>query len=194
FNNFPSVFRNYSSFAALLHKGGRFGEFFPAPLVVLVLLLFIEFLFFEIFNFMQWLLGGRADQSQTGLIFSAALWIPNILLGTFIFIVARGAALGYWTPLLLTNSIVYMAGCIIALWCLYILVGGCFSLPGMNFLSSLTLPPLLLAGHYIFALVILFPVNLYLLPFMNLQPLIAGLGLWEVALQLVCFPFYLPFL
>ncbi len=194
FSNFLSVFRNYSSFSILLLQEGRFAGFFPAPLVAFVLLVFIEFMLFETFNFFQWLLGGGADQSQAGLLFSAAIWIPNILLGTFTFVIARGAFLDFWSPLLLTGSIVRMAGWIIAFWCLYIFVGGCFALPEAKIISAVFIPPATIAAQFLLLFIFLFPVNVYLLPFLNLQPLTAGSGLVEVVLQLIFFPFYLLFL
>lgn len=194
FINFLSVFRNYSHFVDLLFGGSAFSDFLPAPLVVFVILLFIEFAFFEIFNILQGILGARADQSQTGLIFSAAVWIPNILLGTFTFIVARGAAFGFWSPGILTESPVQVVGRVIALWCLYILVGGCFSLPDISFISSVILVPLAAICQFIFAVIIIFAMNIYLLPFLGIQPLTAPGGLFQVALRLICFPLlYLPF-
>ncbi len=193
FKNFLSVFRNYSAFSNLLVRVGRFGEFFPAPLVVFVLLVFVEFIAFETFNFIQWFLGGEGQQAQTGLLFSASIWIPNILLGTFTFIVARGASMGYWSPVLLTGLTVRLAGWIIALWCLYIFLGGCFALPGLKLASAPALPPLTLAGQFLLVFIFIFLLNSYALPFLNLPGAVAEGGLLEVLFQLLFYPFYLPF-
>jgi len=184
-----SVFRNYSFFSELTTHEFELPAAFPAPVLILILLLVWEFVAFHIFGIWQYLLTGLTHPGKTGLIYASVIWLPNIFYAAFMFIIGRGAYFELWNSDLVFNNLFITISWLFVFWLLYIHFAATFTGSGKT--RSAAVLPLTLATQFLIAGLLIFILRVYLLPALGVT---INIPLIEPSANLALTPFHLLFL